>query len=169
MKKSILLLALAAFFIVSCKSDKKDDTTTTKEEVVEPETKSEDASTETGTLEIEGNDQMQFNKSEFRVKAGEEVTLTLKHVGEMKVDVMGHNWVLLKPGTDIAAFGEKAMAAKDNGYIPAGTDAVIAHTDMIGGGETTTITFTAPEKGTYDFICSFPGHYGMMKGKFIVE
>ncbi|MCA9748564.1 MAG: azurin, partial [Romboutsia sp.] len=23
--------------------------------------------------------------------------------------------------------------------------------------------------GTYDFMCSFPGHYSVMKGKFIVE
>jgi azurin len=40
---------------------------------------------------------------------------------------------------------------------------------MLGGGETTTIAFTAPAAGTYDYICSFPGHYGMMKGKLIVE
>ena len=40
---------------------------------------------------------------------------------------------------------------------------------MIGGGETDVIEFPAPEKGTYEFLCSFPGHYGMMKGKFIVE
>ena len=40
---------------------------------------------------------------------------------------------------------------------------------MIGGGQTTSITFTAPAAGTYDFICSFPGHSGLMKGKFIVE
>lgn len=173
MKKSLLLLALATLFVVGCKSDKKEDkdSAAPKEEVVEsePETSTTDSSSETGVLEIEGNDQMQYNKSELRAKAGQEVTLTLKHVGQMKVDVMGHNWVLLKQGTDIPSFGEKAIAAKDNGYIPADTDAVIAHTDMIGGGETTTITFTAPEAGTYDFICSFPGHYGMMKGKLIVE
>ena len=29
--------------------------------------------------------------------------------------------------------------------------------------------FLPPKKGVYDFICSFPGHYAMMKGKFIVE
>jgi azurin len=40
---------------------------------------------------------------------------------------------------------------------------------MIGGGEQTTITFDAPEKGVYDFICSFPGHVALMQGKFIVE
>ena len=40
---------------------------------------------------------------------------------------------------------------------------------MIGGGQSDTIEFDAPEPGTYDFICSFPGHYSVMKGKFIVE
>ena len=171
MKKPLVLLALTVLFIVGCKSDKKEDKgTAPKEEIVdpEPETPVAETTSDTAVLEIEGNDQMKFNQAELSVKAGQEVTLTLKHVGEMKVDVMGHNWVLLKPGTDIADFGLKAMDAKDNGYIPADSDVVIAHTDMIGGGQTITITFTAPAAGTYDFICSFPGHYGMMKGKLIV-
>lgn len=158
MKKLVLLVALAALFVVSCKSDKKEEQTdtTTTEETVETKTTT-DQNADAVQLEIEGNDQMQFNKSEFKVKAGQKVTLTLKHVGEMDESVMGHNWVLLKPGTDIAAFGEKALAAKDNDYIPADTDAVIVHTKMIGGGEKTSITFDAPAAGTYDFICSFPG------------
>lgn len=118
---------------------------------------------------IEGNDQMKFNLSEIKVKAGETVTLTLKHVGKLPKAAMGHNWVLLKPGTDINAFGAKASKFKDNGYIPENSDAIIAHTELVGGGEETTITFEAPEAGTYDFICSFPGHYALMKGKFIVE
>jgi azurin len=33
---------------------------------------------------------------------------------------------------------------------------VIAHTQKPFGGETTDIEFTAPAKGTYDFLCSFP-------------
>ena len=40
---------------------------------------------------------------------------------------------------------------------------------MLGGGEETTIEFEAPAKGEYTFICSFPGHYALMNGKFIVE
>ena len=63
----------------------------------------------------------------------------------------------------------KAAASKSNDYIPEGTIEVIAHTKMIGGGETTVIEFVAPEAGTYTYICSFPGHYAMMKGKLIVE
>lgn len=120
-------------------------------------------------ITIEGNDQMRFNKEEIRVKAGQTVRITLKHVGEMDKNVMGHNWVLLKPGTTVNEFGQQAVKAKENDYIPEDTDAIIAHTELIGGGETDTIEFEAPEAGTYDFLCSFPGHYSVMKGKFIVE
>lgn len=121
-------------------------------------------------LTIEGNDQMKFNLDEMKVKAGSTVKLTLKHVGEMTKQQMGHNWVLLKQGTDIMEFGQKAAGAADNDYIPqAEASKVIANTKTLGGGEETTITFEAPKKGTYDFICSFPGHVALMKGKFIVE
>jgi azurin len=138
----------------------------------EPETSQETAApaSNEATLEIEGNDQMQFNKTELTVKAGAKVTLTLKHPGTGAINVMGHNWVLLKQGVDIATFATKANeAGLDNNYIPVGTTDVIAHTKVIGGGETTTIEFTAPAAGTYDYICSFPGHWAMMKGKLIVE
>ena len=121
-------------------------------------------------LTIEGNDRMKFNLDEMKVKAGSTVELTLKHVGEMTKQQMGHNWVLLKQGTDIMEFGRKAASEAENGYIPsAEKDQVIANTEVLGGGEETTITFEAPAKGTYDFICSFPGHVALMKGKFIVE
>ncbi len=118
---------------------------------------------------IEGNDQMKYNLSEIKVKEGQTVKLTLKHVGKLPKAAMGHNWVLLKQGTNIQEFGAAAAKAAGNDYIPEGTDKVIANTKMLGGGEEVTIEFTAPAKGEYDFICSFPGHYAMMNGKFIVE
>ncbi|MFN4300198.1 MAG: plastocyanin/azurin family copper-binding protein [Thermaurantimonas sp.] len=118
---------------------------------------------------IEANDQMKYNLDRIDVKAGQKVKLTLKHVGQLPIESMGHNWVLLKQGTDVAEFATAAINHKDNGYIdPAKADQVIVKTDMIGGGQETTIEFDAPEKGIYDFICTFPGHYGMMKGKFVV-
>ncbi|WP_421775022.1 azurin [Gracilimonas sp.] len=120
-------------------------------------------------ITIEGNDQMQFNISEIKVEAAQTVVLTLKHVGKLQKAAMGHNWVLLKQGTNIQTFGSAASKAAGNEYIPEGTNDVIAHTKLIGGGQETTIEFTAPEAGTYDYICSFPGHYALMKGKLIVE
>jgi azurin len=120
-------------------------------------------------ITVESNDRMQFDTSEIKVEAGQTVVLTLKHVGKLPKAAMGHNWVLLTKGTDINSFGAEASKAAGNDYIPEGTNKVIVNTKLIGGGQETTIEFTAPEKGTYDFICSFPGHYAMMKGKFIVE
>lgn len=179
---SVFLAFFTAAILIACgeKKEKKaeDDFTigdTPSQEYEERENRSgsgesdADAKGEVVELTIEGNDQMRFNKDELKVKAGQTVRLTLKHVGEMDRNVMGHNWVLLEQGTSINEFGQKASQAKANDYIPEDTDAVIIHTELIGGGESTTIEFQAPEAGTYDFICSFPGHYSLMKGKFIVE
>ncbi|MDR9415486.1 MAG: azurin [Gracilimonas sp.] len=120
-------------------------------------------------ITIEGNDKMKFNLEEIKVEAGQTVVLTLKHVGKLPKAAMGHNWVLLAQGTDINKFGAAASKFADNGYLPEDSDQVLTATELIGGGQETTIEFTAPEAGTYDFICSFPGHYALMKGKFIVE
>lgn len=123
----------------------------------------------TTKITIESNDQMRYNLSEIKAKTGQRVTLTLKHTGKMPAQAMGHNLVILQKGTDVTAFANLAARAKTNNYIPVGTKQVIIATKVIGGGESTTVTFTAPAKGTYDFICSFPGHVAIMKGKFIVE
>ena len=118
---------------------------------------------------ITTNDIMKFSIKKMTVKAGQKVKLTLTHTGKLDKNVMGHNVVILKQGVNLTAFGNKAATAAANGYIPKGTTDVIAHTKMIGGGETAVIEFDAPAPGTYDFLCSFPGHYALMKGKFIVE
>ncbi len=122
------------------------------------------------TIVIKGTDAMQFDLKEIKVKAGQKIKLTLTHSGKLAKAAMGHNFVLLKQGVDVAAFGGKAAAARETEYIPKSEAAnIIAHTKLVGGGESDTIEFTAPKKGTYTFICSFPGHYALMKGNFIVE
>lgn len=120
-------------------------------------------------ITIEANDRMQFDTKEISVKAGEKITLTLKHVGKLPKQAMGHNWVLLKEGVVIKDFAMEAMKAKDNDYLPKDSKDVIVATELLGGGETDTITFEAPAKGTYTFICTFPGHYGIMQGTFVVS
>lgn len=125
------------------------------------------ALTDNVDITIESSDQMKFNLSEIRVESGQTITLTLVHTGSLPKIAMGHNWVLLERGTDIRSFALGAMKSKDNQYLP--DNGYIVATDLIGGGEQTTITFTAPSSGEYDFICSFPGHYGLMKGKLVVE
>nr|WP_299675108.1 azurin [uncultured Dokdonia sp.] len=169
MKMTRILMAFALMgLLMSCGGDKKEDK---KEKVTiggaKTEKKKDDSKV---NLAISGNDLMQFDKKEFKVKAGQEVTLTLRHTGKIDIKVMGHNFVLLKQGTAIPAFSASAASVgQESDWIPDGGKDVIAHTKMIGGGQSTTVTFTAPAAGTYDFICSFPGHSGLMKGKFIVE
>lgn len=131
------------------------------------------AAAKTCELNITGNDQLQFNKSELVVEADcDKVKLTLEHVGEMPVEQMGHNWVLAETGDwkELAQAGQSA--GLENEYLPEGDDRVIVHTDMIGGGETTSVTFDVSnlEKGgDYTYFCSFPGHWSIMNGKLIVK
>ena len=167
MKKSFQLAVVAlatAFVLHSCGGKETNEPIVNKEVTIEKTT--ENTSNE---LHIESNDQMQYNTTELKATMGK-ISLMLHHTGKMEKNVMGHNLVILKPGTDIAAFTTKAMDAKDTDYIPASENAsIIAHTKLIGGGESDTIEFTIDEKGSYDFICSFPGHSSIMKGKLIVE
>ena len=127
------------------------------------------AAAKTCQLEIEGTDQMTFNKKELAVAADcTEVQLTLKHTGKMPVTAMGHNWVLTetKDMQAVATAGMSAGAAKD--YVPPGDARVIAFTKLVGGGQTTSVTFPTSKLkkgGDYTFFCSFPGHWAVMKGK----
>lgn len=169
MKKLLIMLATVAV-LSSCNSssDKSTETAENTENKTSEMTPAVEEEASAVMVDLESNDMMKFNKAEIKVAAGSTVTLTLKHTGKMPKAAMGHNFVLLKKGTDIPEFATAAVAAKENDYIPE-SDAVIAHTGLVGGGESTTVTFEAPSAGAYDFICSFPGHYAAMQGKFIVE
>ncbi|MEO6188321.1 MAG: azurin [Ginsengibacter sp.] len=124
----------------------------------------------TDHIQIEGRDDMTYDKVLFKVKAGQDVKLTLKNIGKLPKEAMSHNVVILSPGTDIQAFGEAAVKDKANDHIPASMASdVIAHTKLLGPGDSDEITFKLADKGVYDFICSFPGHFGTMKGKIVAE
>ncbi|MCB0457564.1 MAG: azurin [Flavobacteriaceae bacterium] len=170
MKKLLSMVTILSLsFFLSCggKEDKKEEKDAMKIGTQKTE-KAEDSNTV--NVALSGNDLMQYDKSEIKVKAGQEVTLTLRHIGKLDKKVMGHNFVLLKQGVNMQEFGLKASEAGETvDWIPEEGKDVIAHTKMLAGGESTSITFTAPAAGTYDYICSFPGHVAMMKGKFIVE
>lgn len=130
---------------------------------------SKDTDSDVANIVLTSNDVMQYNLKEIKAKAGQKVKLTLRHIGKLDINVMGHNVVILKQGVDLTEFAGKAAIERENKYIPKDSQDIIAHTDLIGGGQVTSIEFVAPEAGTYDFLCSFPGHSGIMKGKFIVE
>ncbi len=170
---SLLLAFFSFILIVSCggKEEKKKEgfsyEKVIKEEKVDT---SKNTNEDVANVVLTADDLMKFNKDEIRVKAGQKVKLTLRHIGKLDINVMGHNVTILKKGVDLVEFATKAAAERDNGYLPKDSeDDIIVHTKLIGGGETTVIEFDAPEVGTYEFLCTFPAHFAMMRGKFIVE
>ena len=161
--KSILFLSL---LILSCNNSNS----TKKEfqyERVKEQPNTVQSNTMSNNVTLNSNDQMKFDKKIIRVSSNQKVTLTLNHNGRFPAISMGHNFVLIKKDVDVNEYALRAAGARNSEYIPEGNNE-IAYTKMLGGGESDTITFDAPEPGTYIFICSFPGHYQLMMGEFIV-
>lgn len=121
-------------------------------------------------VSITADDTMKFNVTEIRAVTGEKVRVTFKNVGRMPKQAMGHNWVLLVPMADNEVLAlAQAAAARAPEYVPADAAKIIVHTKLIGPNESDTVEFTAPATpGEYPFVCTFPGHAALMKGKFIV-
>ena len=126
------------------------------------------ASEETKEVIITGNDAMQFDVKKFQISPSESVRLTFKNIGSIPKIAMGHNLVILKKDVDALAFGQKVLASggsATNALPKSLLGEVIAHSDLLGPGESETIEFNAPkEKGDYQYVCTFPGHFAMMRG-----
>ena len=120
------------------------------------------------TISLEGNDRMQFDKKSVSVSAScPTITVELKHTGSLPVAAMGHNVVITETG-DVAEVAQAGIKAGAPAYVPEGDARIIAATEMVGGGESTSITFPGNKLtagGDYTFFCSFPGHSGIMRGK----
>ncbi len=121
-------------------------------------------------LDISGNDSMQYDKSSLAVPATcHDITVTLHHTGKLPKEAMGHDWVLVNTA-DVSAVATAGMSAGlGNNYVQVGDKRVIAHTNVIGGGETATLTFAAAmlkAGGSYSYLCTFPGHSAVMHGTF---
>ena len=161
--KKLLAKFCFVLLVISCGNEPKKEKFSYERVKVEEKTE-----TNSNLLVLNSNDQMLFDKSVLKAQAGEEVNLLLNHTGQIGKEFMGHNFVLLKNGVDVDDFAQAAMLAKESEYIPAG-DETIAYTSMIGGGESDQISFTVDQPGTYVFLCTFPGHYQIMRGEFIFE
>lgn len=109
---------------------------------------------------------LQFDRSEIRVKAGSKIQLTFHNNDDML-----HNFVITQTGA-ANAVGEAALALGLRGsemhYVPESKE-VLFHTHILQPETSETIYFTAPSKpGTYQYVCTFPGHHALMQGKLVV-
>ncbi len=110
-----------------------------------------------------------YDKTDLSVKAGQKVKLTLNNTGS--IAPQPHNFILVKPGKEMAV-GAQANAmmtdpqAMAKSYIPDASKAdILVHTKLVMPNGTETIEFVAPaEAGDYPFMCTFPGHWLLMKG-----
>jgi len=116
---------------------------------------------------------MMWDKVEFSAKPGQKVKLTVNNVSTVPLP---HNFVLTKPGKDMV-IGNAALAmaadptAMAKSYIPEASKAdIIAFTKLVQPNTKEVVEFTAPaEAGDYPYICTFPGHFLLMKGVLHVK
>ena len=169
MKKHLILPLLAsALVLAGC--GKKDEAAASASTASAPS--AAPAAPAVANIELTANDSMKFNQTRFEVNAGQEVKLTLTNLGTVPKAAMGHNFILLKKGTDLKAFTDAAIMAAATDYVPASlADQIIAHTKLLGPKQSDEVTFKAPtEPGEYPFICSFPAHsLSGMKGVIVVK
>lgn len=120
------------------------------------------------TFALNSTDAMQFDQKTITVnKTCKEFTLTLTHTGKLPKTVMGHNWVLSTTADSKGVANDGLAAGADKDYIKPDDARVIAHTKLIGGGETTSVTFPVSKLKAgeaYTYFCSFPGHIAIMQG-----
>jgi azurin len=114
-------------------------------------------------------ERMLYDTTSFTVSRGQPVKLILSNP-----DVTQHNLVIGQPGSleELGMAGNemaKDPAGLSKGFIPV-SDKILHHTKLLDHGTSETLRFEAPETpGTYPFLCTFPGHWILMKGEMIVK
>jgi azurin len=107
---------------------------------------------------------MAFDKEVITVPAGRSVSLIFDNP-----DVMPHNVVIIQPGSNekVGKAADGMASLKDGfekNFVPALPEVLFA-TPLVNAGKSYQLEFKAPDKdGDYPFICSFPGHWRVMKG-----
>lgn len=178
MKKIIYLsVACAGFLFASCNSGNKQQNSAEDTTEAEATTPSGSAAANipglssvalSDTIHLTGNDQMHYDQTLFKVNAGKTITLTFKNIGTQAS--MTHDVTVLQPGTNVDTLGIHVALAKSIDNLSASDKSqIIAHTKMLGPGQEDSITFTLPNPGVYEFMCTYPGHYASMHGNIVAQ
>lgn len=112
-------------------------------------------------------DSMVFDRTELKARAGAMMKVVFHN--NSRLVAMGHNWVLVQPGTEQTVAAAGAAAGPENDYLRPNDPNVIAFTKLSAPGESSTVTFVAPPPGNYPYFCAFPGHQAVMKGTLVVS
>ena len=106
-----------------------------------------------------------FDTATLTASSGSEVTITFDNPSANNQ----HNLVIVQNGTKDAVAADGTAAGPANNWVAPGDDRVIANSALLAGGASGEVHFTAPAPGTYQFVCTFPGHNFTMFGDFIVN
>lgn len=114
-------------------------------------------------------ERMLYDLTEFTVKPNQPVRLIFNNT-----DSTPHNLVIVAPGAaDEVGIAGNEMAKDPNGikqhFVPK-TDKVLHFTKLLEAEGRTVLRFKAPSApGDYPYICTFPGHWVMMRGVMHVK
>ena len=163
-----LSLLIIVFFAIGCGNNTKSGFENEEPISSAPIAKSKIITTDTLYIVAMGKNmsEMKFNKKVIRVPSEKNITVALTN--ESTDATMPHNIVFIQKGyaNDV---GQGGLSHKNNAYVNPNDENVIAHSGLTQIGETTYFSFKTPKPGNYEFICSYPGHWGLMKGEFITE
>lgn len=117
-------------------------------------------------INISAESPMQFDVTDFEVKAGSKVRLNFNNPTDLL-----HNLLIVEPGSleNVAqnAFNMGIEGPKRD-YVPQ-SDEVLFYTRLVQVGKSESIFFTAPgQPDDYPYVCTFPGHWQTMQGVMTV-
>tara|TARA_B100000963_G_scaffold31614_1_gene23406 strand:+ start:4067 stop:4579 length:513 start_codon:yes stop_codon:yes gene_type:complete len=170
MKKisKILLCAL----LISCADSNKgiEKQLTNSKEVKSQDAEVENSKKEWVEFEIRavGNtmSDMKFDIENIQVNNDSWVRIILINEGEQIA--MKHNIVFVNYGSRKEVATQAINAGPNMKYVPNNAN-IIASSDLAEPGETVILEFKAPNKGNYEYVCTYPGHSESMRGYFIVK
>jgi len=120
---------------------------------------------DTARLAVRVIEPMQFDRSLLTVKAGQPIRLTFANA----TSDGSHNFVLFAnvPMARIEKLllaGVNNPAAQRRGFVPL-SKLVLQASPLLQAKQSVTLRFHAPATpGDYPFVCTFPGHWTMMRG-----
>ena len=124
-------------------------------------------------VNVEAGDALSFSTTKIEIPAScTNAVINLTHTGNLPAAVMGHNWVLAKTSDLQAIQNDGNVAGAAGGYLKAGDARVIAASDIIGGGESTSVTFATDvlkSGDAYSFFCTVMSHSVVMKGSISLK
>jgi azurin len=132
--------------------------------VAEPAAPKSEPSAGAIAVSVKG-DSLEFDTGLIEVEAGSEVALYLDNVSTL----YEHNLVIVTQGEKDAVSERGAVAGPDGGWLQADDPDVIGGVELLGPGGAGEASLAAPEAGSYQFVCTFPGHNATMFGDFIVK